>query len=82
MIFFGKPVSNFPDHALAAHEAHGGQSMFPMLTAPGLTLLFLGIVVGLGVSFVWIFWEIEQVSKSQLSKSPLSKSHRNGDRFG
>jgi hypothetical protein len=56
--------------------------MFPMLTAPGLTLLFLGIVVGLGVSIVWIFWEIEQVSKSQLSKSPLSKSHRNGDRFG
>jgi predicted negative regulator of RcsB-dependent stress response len=53
-------------------EAHGGSRMFQMLTAPGLTLLFLGVVVGLGVSFVWILWEIEQ----------LSKSHRNSDRFG
>ena len=52
--------------------------MFSTLAAPGLTLLFLGVVVGLGVSFVWIFWEIEQVSRSQLSKSQLSKSHRNG----
>ena len=46
--------------------------MLQMLTAPGLTLLFLGVVVSLGVSFVWILWEIEQ----------LSKSHRNSDRFG
>ena len=35
--------------------------MFQMLTAPGLTLLFLGVVVGLGVSFVWMLWEIEQI---------------------
>jgi hypothetical protein len=55
-----------------AREAHGGSRMVQMLTAPGLTLLFLGVVVGLGVSFVWILWEIEQISKS----------HRNSDRFG
>jgi predicted negative regulator of RcsB-dependent stress response len=46
--------------------------MLTMLTAPGLTLLFLGIVVGLGIAFVWMLWEIEQVSKS----------HRYNDRFG
>lgn len=34
-----------------------------MLTAPGLTLLFLGVVVGLGISFVWMLWEIEQRHK-------------------
>jgi predicted negative regulator of RcsB-dependent stress response len=71
----------------AADVAHGGSRMFQMLTAPGLTLLFLGVIVGLGVSFVWILWEIEQtskahLSKSHLSKSHLSKSHRNSDRFG
>ena len=43
-----------------------------MLTTPGLTLLFLGIVIGLGTAFVWMLWEIEQASKS----------HRNSDRFG
>jgi hypothetical protein len=44
--------------------------MLTMLTAPGLTLLFLGVVVG--IAFVWMLWEIEQVSKP----------HRNGDRVG
>jgi hypothetical protein len=39
---------------------------------PGLTLLFLGVVVGLGTAFVWMLWEIEQ----------MSKPHRNSDRFG
>ena len=34
-----------------------------MLTAPALTLVFLGVVVGLGTAFVWLFWEIEQGSK-------------------
>jgi len=28
--------------------------MFTVLTAPGLTLLFLGVVVGLGVALVWM----------------------------
>jgi predicted negative regulator of RcsB-dependent stress response len=46
--------------------------MFTMFTFPGLTLLFLGVVVGLGTAFVWMFWEVEQRSKSQ----------RNGDRVG
>jgi hypothetical protein len=46
--------------------------MFTTLTAPGLTLLFLGVVVGLGVAFVWIIWGIEQASKT----------HSNSDRFG
>jgi hypothetical protein len=46
--------------------------MLTMLTTPGLTLLFLGVVVGLGTAFVWMLWEIEQTSKSR----------RNSDRFG
>ena len=44
-----------------------------MLTTPSLTLLFLGVVVGgLGTAFVWMLWEVEQ----------MSKPHRNSDRFG
>jgi hypothetical protein len=43
-----------------------------MLTTPALTLLFLGVVVGLGIAFVWMLWEAEQ----------LSKQRRNSDRFG
>ena len=46
--------------------------MLAMLTAPGLTLLFLGVVVGLGTAFVWMLWEMEQASKPQ----------RNSDRYG
>jgi hypothetical protein len=38
-------------------------TMFTALTTPGLTLLFLGVVVGLGTAFVWMLWEIEQTSK-------------------
>jgi hypothetical protein len=49
-----------------------GSRMINMLTAPGLTLLFLGVVVGLGAAFVWMLWEIEQ----------MSKSRRNSDRVG
>ena len=44
-----------------------------MLTAPALTLVFLGVVVGLGTAFVWMFWEIEQST---------SKPRRNGDGAG
>ena len=43
-----------------------------MLTAHGLTLLFLGVVIGLGTAFVWMLWEVEQTSKQ----------HRNSDRLG
>jgi len=39
-----------------------------MLTTPGLTLLFLGVVVGLGIAFVWMIWEIEQLAKARLAK--------------
>jgi predicted negative regulator of RcsB-dependent stress response len=46
--------------------------MFAMLTVPALTLLFLVVVVGLGIAFVWMLWEVEQVSKPQ----------RNSDRLG
>jgi hypothetical protein len=45
--------------------------MVDMLTVPGLTLLFLGVVVGLGAAVVWMLWEIEQSSKPR----------RNGDRI-
>jgi hypothetical protein len=34
-----------------------------MFTAPALTFVFLCVVVSLGAAFVWMFWEIEQVSK-------------------
>jgi len=34
--------------------------MLTMLAAPAFTLLFLGVVVGLGAAFVWMFWEFEQ----------------------
>jgi len=44
--------------------------MLATLSAPALTLLFLGVVTGLGSAFVWAFWEIEQASKLP----------RNGDR--
>jgi hypothetical protein len=47
--------------------------MLDMLSAPALTLLFLGVVVGLGTAFVWMLWEIEHT---------ISKPHRNSDRFG
>jgi len=46
--------------------------MLTVFTAPALTLLFLGVVVGLGIALVWMLWEFEQSSKSQ----------RNGDRYG
>ena len=46
--------------------------MLATLSAPALTLLFLGVVTGLGTAFVWAFWEIEQVSKP----------HRDGNRVG
>ncbi len=51
--------------------------MFTTLTTPGLTLLFLGIVVGLGAAFVRMFWEIEQASKpGLLEKEKARGRHR------
>jgi len=45
-----------------------------MLTPPALTLVFMGVVFSLGTAFVWMLWEIEQMT---------AKPHRsNRDRFG
>ncbi len=49
--------------------------MFTEIIAPGLTLLFLGVVVGLGAAFVWMFWEIEQASKPRLPESEKARGH-------
>jgi hypothetical protein len=51
--------------------------MLNMLTVPALTLVFLGVVVGLGTAFVWVFWEIERT----MAKT-IAKPRRSGDRFG
>ena len=46
-----------------------------MLTAPALTLLFLGVVVGLGAALVWMFWEIEQaMGKPHRDSGPVEKT--------
>ena len=47
-----------------------------MLTAPGLTLVFLGVVVSLGTAVVWMLWEFEQAASK-----PVAKPNRNSDRF-
>lgn len=41
-----------------------------MLTAPALTLVFMGVVGSLGSAFVWMFWEMERVT---------AKPRRHGD---
>lgn len=46
--------------------------MLSTLTAPDLTLLFLGVVVSLGTAFVWLLWEGER---------RFAKPDRNSDRF-
>ena len=52
--------------------------MLNMLTAPELTLMFLIVVVGLGTAFVWMFWEIERMSRLRR----MSRPHRGGDHLG
>lgn len=47
--------------------------MLNVLTAPALTLVFMGVIASLGTALVWMFWEIEQ---------SVSKSRRNGSRRG
>jgi hypothetical protein len=42
-----------------------------MITAPALTLLLLAVVVGLGIAFVWVLWEIESASKPRRSSDRL-----------
>jgi hypothetical protein len=60
MLFAGTPLAS-----IALVRFALGSWMVNMLTAPGLTLLFPGVVVGLGAAFVWMLWEIEQMSKSR-----------------
>lgn len=50
-----------------------------MTTAPELTLLFLIVVVGLGATLVWMFWEIEQMMSW---RRRMSRPHRKVDRLG
>jgi hypothetical protein len=50
--------------------------MFTALTAPGLTLLFLGVVVSLGAALVWMIWELEQASTPGLLKNNALKSEK------
>ena len=49
--------------AVGWYAACTAAGMVNMFTVPALTLLFLGVVVGLGIAVVWMFWEIEQRSK-------------------
>jgi hypothetical protein len=44
--------------------------MLTMLTAPEQTLALLGVVIGLGAACVWLFWEIEQVTRPQRKGAP------------
>lgn len=44
-----------------------------MLTIPELTLLFLGVVIGLGAALVWLFWEIEQQATSKARKGDRAR---------
>lgn len=48
--------------------------MVTMLTAPGLMLLFLGVVIGLGIAVVWMLWEVERVSKPRRNSDRLIAS--------
>jgi len=45
-----------------------GIAMLSMMTIPGLTLIFIGVVVSLGIAFVWGFWEMERLAKARLAK--------------
>lgn len=51
-----------------------------MLTAPALTVLLLGVIVGLTTAFVWMFWEIEQASRRKLQQASKERLHRYGGR--
>jgi hypothetical protein len=42
--------------------------MLNMLTAPELTLVFLGVVASLGTALVWIFWEMERATSKPRRK--------------
>jgi hypothetical protein len=60
------------------HAVCTAWGMLNMLTAPALTLMFLIVVVGLGTAFIWMFWEVEQISRLRR----MSRPHRKGDGIG
>jgi hypothetical protein len=49
--------------------------MLNMLTAPALTVVFLGVVVSLGTAVVWMLWEFEQTA------AKMAKPNRNSDHW-
>ena len=54
-----------------------------MLTAPGMTLLLLGVVFSLGAALMWMFWEVEQVRQRRNRgrfREAARRPHRNGPR--
>ena len=47
-----------------------------MLTTPALTLVLLGVIVGLGTALVWMLWEIEpKVTRLQRQSDHASRDH-------
>jgi hypothetical protein len=52
-----------------------------MLTAPAMTLLFLGVVFSLGAAFMWMFWEVEQMKQRRhRGRFSARGPHQNGPR--
>ena len=43
-----------------------------MLTAPELTLVFLGVVASLGTALVWMFWEMERAAASRAARAVVA----------
>lgn len=57
--------------------------MLTMLTAPAMTLLFLGVVFSLGAAFMWMFWEVEQIKQRRNRgrfREVARRPHQNGPR--
>jgi hypothetical protein len=50
--------------------------MLDMLTTPALTLILLGVIVGLGTALVWMLWEIEpKIARLQRQSDHVSRDH-------
>jgi hypothetical protein len=44
------------------------------MTAPQMTLMFLGTVVCLGAAFVWMFWELQKLAPLPGSSKRVGRS--------
>ncbi len=55
--------------------------MFPALTIPQMTGVFLGVVVSLGTAFVYAIWQLEQAAQSRLARALIEKARRRNGRF-